>query len=237
MDNANYWNPILETLPREKLRTLQLKKFQRIFQWAYEHSKFYNKLYTDAGIEPGGSIPATRQRMEGLWGAKVYDQCGSTEIITGPGRQGRLVATSLDRLAQPCIRFDAKDIIQWSAEPCECGRTFRHLDGGIIGRSDDIMKVKGVLWAPSAVEDVVHGVDQLSDKYQIILYSKGDADQITLKVELLPEYETDKETIKQQVLSQLRLKTNLNYILEVHKYGSLPRFEGKGKRFQDLRKK
>ena len=444
MDPSVYWNPPLETLPRETLRGLQLKKFRRIFKWAYENSRFYHQLYSEAGIEPGdiktyedihkvpkieksmmrdvqgagkenypygdilcvgtdavcsyrqtsgttgqpvyqadtwqdwewgiecyshalwaqtyratdrmllpfgynifvafwaahyaaekiglevipggvlntearilkmqelesnamaatvsyvlnmgrvardkmgidpakdlkiekitvagepgGSIPATRKRMEELWGAKVYDQCGSTEIghwgwechhqaglhvneafflfeiedletgeiITEPGKKGRLVATSLDRMAQPCIRFDAKDIIQWNDEPCECGRTFRRLDGGIIGRCDDITKVKGVLWAPSAVEEVVRGFDQLSDEYQIILSKKGDADQIHLKVELMPGYENQEDQVGGALLAQLRLQTNLNYNLEFQKYGELPRFEGKGKRFQDLRDK
>ena len=50
---GKYWNPILETLAPEKLQKLQLKKLQNIFRWAYEHSKFYHKIYTDAGIEPG----------------------------------------------------------------------------------------------------------------------------------------------------------------------------------------
>ena len=53
MDVERYWNPILETLPREKLERLQLKKFHNIFKWAYEHSKFYHELYSDAGIEIG----------------------------------------------------------------------------------------------------------------------------------------------------------------------------------------
>jgi phenylacetate-CoA ligase len=53
MQNGEYWNPILETLPREKLERLQLKKFKEIFTWAYDHSRFYHKLYADAGIEPG----------------------------------------------------------------------------------------------------------------------------------------------------------------------------------------
>jgi len=47
-----FWNPIIETLPLEKIRRLQLKKFQKIFQWAYDHSKFHRKLYNDAGIKP-----------------------------------------------------------------------------------------------------------------------------------------------------------------------------------------
>ena len=48
-----YWNPILETLPQEKLQALQLKKFKRIMAWAYEHSPFYKKLYKDTGLAPG----------------------------------------------------------------------------------------------------------------------------------------------------------------------------------------
>ena len=52
-ENSAYWNPILETLPRERLRTLQVKKFKRILEWAYANSPFYRQLYKDAGIEPG----------------------------------------------------------------------------------------------------------------------------------------------------------------------------------------
>ncbi|HOJ43018.1 MAG TPA: hypothetical protein PK800_02755, partial [Syntrophorhabdaceae bacterium] len=52
-DNGIYWNPILETMDRERLRILQFKKFKRIFEWAYANSPFYKRLYKDAGIEPG----------------------------------------------------------------------------------------------------------------------------------------------------------------------------------------
>ena len=48
-----YWNPILESLPSEKMEQLQLKKFREIFKWAYERSKFYHQFYSKAGIEPG----------------------------------------------------------------------------------------------------------------------------------------------------------------------------------------
>ena len=53
INTGKYWNPILETLPQEKLRNLQLIKFQRIFKWAYDNSPFYHDLYHGAGIEPG----------------------------------------------------------------------------------------------------------------------------------------------------------------------------------------
>ena len=439
MNREEYWNPILETLPREKLQQLQLQKFREIFRWAYEHSEFYHKLYSDAGLkpgdirsfedirkvpkieksmmrgiqgkepypygdilcvplrevtayrqtsgttgqpvyqadtwqdwelgtesycyalyaqgyrdtdrfflpfgynifvafwaahyaaeklgcevipggvlntearilkmqelratamaatptyvlgmaetarkmgidppkdlyirkitvagEPGGSVPATRKRMEDAWGAKVYDQVGSTEIghwgwecryqsglhvneafflfeledietgapITEPGKRGKVVVTSLNRMAQPCIRFDVKDTARWSEKACECGRSFRLLDGGLIGRTDDITKVKGVLLAPMTIEEVVRSLPQLGNEYQVVVTKKGDIDDITLKVELLPEFNDQIDALKGKLEDQLRLKTNLGYNIEFHDYGTLPRSEAKTRRFQDRR--
>ena len=226
----------------------------------------YIRKITVAG-EPGGSIPATRKRMEEAWGAKVYDLVGSTEIghfgwecryqsglhinealhlveiedidtgepVTEPGKKGKMVVTTFNRLAQPCIRFDVKDIIQWNPEMCECGRTFRLLDGGIMGRADDITKVKGVLLSPTAIEEVVRDIPQLSNEYQVVVTKKGDIDDITLKVEIIPEYQADADSIKTVLADQLRLKTNLGYHIEFHEYESLPRSQTKSRRFQDLR--
>ncbi|MDW7652403.1 MAG: hypothetical protein SCM57_13840, partial [Bacillota bacterium] len=60
-----------------------------------------------------------------------------------------------------CIRFDSKDVVEWADEPCSCGRTFRLFKGGVVGRADDITKVKGVLLAPSAIEEVVRSFCEL----------------------------------------------------------------------------
>ena len=220
--------------------------------------------------EAGGSVPATKKRMEEAWGAKVYDHVGATEIgawsyecscqsglhvnealflveiedidsgeiITGPEKRGKMVITALDRMAQPCIRFDSKDIIQWSPDECECGRTFRLLKGGVIGRADDITKVKGVLLAPTSIEEVVRSIPELSDEYEVLVTKKGDLDDITLKVELIPgQQNSNIETIRAKLIYQLRLKTNLGYNLEFHEYGTLPRYDVKAKRFKDLRHK
>ena len=226
-----------------------------------------NKI-TCAG-EPGASIPTTKRRMEEAWGAKVYDHAGATEIgawsfecteqsgglhvneafflveiedvetgeiIHEPGKRGKMIITALDRHAMPCIRFDSKDIIEWSPEPCPCGRTFRILKGGVLGRADDITKVKGVLLSPSAIEEVVRGTTGLSDEFEVVVDKVGDVDRITLKVELRPDAVSQKEEIQRQLTDQLRLKTNLGYKLEFHDYGTLPRYEVKAKRFKDLRK-
>lgn len=226
-----------------------------------------NKI-TCAG-EPGASIPSTKKRMEEAWGAKVYDHAGATEIgawsyecteqsgglhvneafflveiedvetgeiIHEPGRRGKMIITALDRQAMPCVRFDSKDIIEWSPKPCPCGRTFRVLKGGVLGRSDDITKVKGVLLSPSAIEEVVRGIEGLSDEFEVVVDKVGDMDRITLKIELLPDALNQQEAVQRQLTDQLRLKTNLGYKMEFHDFGSLPRYEVKARRFKDLRK-
>jgi phenylacetate-CoA ligase len=219
--------------------------------------------------EPGGSIPTTKKRMEEAWGTRVYDHIGATEIgawgyecvcqsgihinealftveiedintgelITEPDRPGKMIITNLDRMAQPCIRFDSKDIIEWSADRCECGRTFRTLKRGVIGRVDDITKVKGVLLAPTAIEEVVRSIPELGDEYEVVIVKKGDIDDITLKVELKPGNEGSIDAVKENLAGSLRLHTNLGYNIEFHDYGTLPRYDVKAKRFRDLRHK
>jgi phenylacetate-CoA ligase len=159
------------------------------------------------------------------------------EIIDEPGRRGKMIITALDRQAQPCVRFDSKDVIEWADEPCPCGRTTRLMKGGVVGRADDITKVKGVLLAPSAIEEVVRGLDGLGDEYEVIVEKDGDTDRIKLKVEVLPEAEDQCTLIEAALVDQLRLKTNLRYDIEICGCETLPRYEVKAKRFKDLRKK
>jgi len=147
-----------------------------------------------------------------------------------------MVITALDRCAQPCVRFDAKDVIEWDQRTCDCGRTFRLIKGGVVGRSDDITKVKGVLLAPAAIEEVVRGIDGLGDEYEVIVDRQADMDRIRLKVELMPGAEAQAGEIEARLKDQLRLKTNLGYRLEFYEYGRLPRYEVKARRFKDMRK-
>lgn len=220
--------------------------------------------------EPGACIPTTKRRMEEAWGAKVYDHIGATEsgawsyecteqpgglhvneafflveiedletgeVTDDPKKPGKMIITALDRSAKPCIRFDSKDVIRWSGQQCNCGRTFRLTDGGVMGRADDITKVKGVLLAPTAIEEVVRSISDLGDEYEVLVTKKGDIDDILLKVELLPGKEREEKDVLARLKDQLRLKTNLGYQIEAHPYGSLPRYELKAKRFKDLRMK
>jgi phenylacetate-CoA ligase len=159
------------------------------------------------------------------------------KIIDEPGRRGKMIITAFDRMAQPCVRFDSKDIIEWDPEPCPCGRTFRMIKGGVLGRADDITKVKGVLLAPAAIEEVVRGTDGLGDEYEVVVDTLGETDRIKLKVELAPGAQHRKTEIEAQLKDQLRLKTNLGYRIEFYDFGTLPRYDVKARRFKDLRKK
>src|SRR4030042_556291 len=149
----------------------------------------------------------TRPRRS--WELIQREDIETGEIIEEPGRKGKIVITALDRIAQPCIRFDSKDVAEWSKEPCPCGRTFRIIQGGVVGRTDDITKIKGVLIAPSAIEEVVRSIKGLSNEFEVIVTKKGDLDDITLKIALLPDAEKNRETILTQLRDQLRLKTHL----------------------------
>ena len=159
------------------------------------------------------------------------------EIIEEPGQRGKMIITALDRMAQPCVRFDSKDIIEWDSEPCACGRTFRIIKGGVVGRADDITKVKGVLLAPSAIEEVVRGIDGLGDEYEVVVDKLGDIDRIKLKIEIVSGSEDKVKSIESRLKNELRLKTNLGYRIEFYDYGQLPRYDVKAKRFKDLRNK
>ncbi len=186
--------------------------------WSYE-----------CASQPGGIHP-----NEAFFLVELVD-IESGQPIEEPNKPGKIIITAFDRMAQPCIRFDSKDVSMWG-EQCDCGRTFRLLKGGIHGRVDHITKVKGVLFSPFSVEEVVRGIPELGDEYELIVSRKGDTDEITLKVELDPKANSSKEAVMPKLARELRLKTNLAYKIEFHPFGSLPRYEIKAKRFKDLRK-
>lgn len=152
------------------------------------------------GGEPGASVPATRRRIEAMWGAKCFDAYGCLEFqpiaaecsaqdglhlmedfvyaeVVDPetgaavedGQPGVLVVSHLDKQAGPLLRWWTGDIVLRDSRPCACGRTHARLIGGVRGRADDMLVVRGVNVFPSAVEDVVRAIAGLSDEYRIVL--------------------------------------------------------------------
>lgn len=208
--------------------------------------------------EPGASVPATRERIEGAWGASAYDHAGMTEMgaygfacseqrgihvnegefvaeildpqsgrPVGKGQVGELVLTNLGRWGSPALRYRTGDLVRHGGYDCPCGRTFLHLPGGVLGRVDDMLIVRGVNVYPSALADVLHRFPEVAE-YRVIVTKEGAMDEITLLVECPPAMIAD-------IQEELRVALNLRIPIEAVEPGTLPRFELKARRVDDRR--
>ena len=201
--------------------------------------------------EPGAGIPAVRARIEAQWGARAFDHAGMTEVgaygyecaeqaglhvnesefvaevvepATGaPAREGELVLTNLGRLGAPAIRYRTGDRVRVADAPCACGRTFLRLEGGILGRLDDMLIVRGVNVFPAAVEGIVRRFPDV-DEFQIEVFRAGELDEVRVLLEA-----GDPATVRSV---QEALHVGLGLRLEVRSVPlrSLPRHELKARR-------
>ena len=156
--------------------------------------------------------------------------------VTRPGVPGRIVVSALDRQAQPCVRFDTKDVSMWADHGCGCGRSWRILSQGVHGRVDHITKVKGVLFSPIAAEEVVRSFPEFDGEFEIVVDKRGDLDHLSLRVEMPPESSPEaRQELAAKLESTLRWKTQLHFDIEPAEFGTLPRYALKSKRFHDRR--
>ena len=148
-----------------------------------------------------------------------------------PGEEGELVFTTLTKEAFPVLRFRTKDIAVYSEEGCECGRTLP-IQSRIKGRSDDMMKIKGVIVFPSQIEEAIMKVEGVSGNYVLVKKRKGA--MISLMARIEPTEERYKEgnldSLKKKVEEEIYAMLNLHVPVEIVKPNSLPRSEGKAKR-------
>ncbi|RLF91119.1 phenylacetate--CoA ligase [Thermococci archaeon] len=148
----------------------------------------------------------------------------------GEGEKGELVFTSLTKEAFPVIRFRTRDLV-YSMEECECGRTFpKH--SRIIGRADDMMKVKGVIVFPSQIEEAIVSVRGASENYQIVKYKRGPFTEIKVRVEPTAERfsKGNLDDLKREIEEEIQKIVGLRVEVEIASPGEIPRSEGKAKR-------
>jgi phenylacetate-CoA ligase len=211
--------------------------------------------------EPGGSIPATRDRIERSWGARVIDHHGLTEVgpvsfecweapgslhineaefiaevidvrtgeEVGDGQTGELVLTNLGRTASPAIRYRTGDIVVRRSHPCPCGRTWSRLDGGILGRADDMVNIRGVNVYPVGIESVVRRLPEVVE-FRSVVSRHGSMRSLRLEIEVAPEFQ-DSNAVASRVAYHLREALGLSVNVHVVESGTLPRFEMKANRF------
>lgn len=218
--------------------------------------------------EPGGSIPATRTRLEAAWrGARIVDHHGMTEVgpvtyecpyragrlhlietgylaeVINPstgepshGREGELVLTTLGRTGSPLLRYRTGDLVQPAfapesedAAPCECGRCELALEGGILGRADDMVIVRGVNIFPGAVEEVIRRFADVAE-YQVAINDAGGLAEMVVRVEPTSDC-ADIGGLARRIDAAFREAFSLRVPVLAVPPGSLPRFELKARRW------
>jgi phenylacetate-CoA ligase len=212
--------------------------------------------------EPGAGIPATRERIETLWGAECFDHPGASEVgawgcscsarrgvhvneaefiaevldpETGspaePGETGELVMTNLGRACFPVVRYRSGDIVRpLPRHTCGCGRTNLLLEGGILGRRDDMVTIRGVNVFPSAFLALLNAVPEVGE-HRLTAYQFQSMDQLHVEYEELGARDR-----REQLVALIREKLGIRVTVQSHGGGALPRFEAKARRFHDRRR-
>ena len=202
--------------------------------------------------EPGASIPATRERIEKELGVQAFDHTGATEVgahgfscsardgvhinesefivevidATGEARDegdGELVLTNLGRWGMPVIRYRTGDRVTAVRGACSCGRTLVKLAGGIAGRVDDMVTVRGVNVFPSAIEAIVRRFAEVGE-YRVELARVREMDELRCVVEAPAD-------VAERVGAAIHRELGIRCLVEAVAAGTLPRFEMKAKRF------
>lgn len=208
--------------------------------------------------EPGGSVPSTRSQIERLWGAKLFDHVGMTEMgaygysckeqsglhvnetqfiaevinpdtldHVAPGERGELVLTNLGRFGYPMIRYRTGDAVVYKPDACTCGNPFLFLPGGLLGRTDDMVVIRGVNIYPSSLEAIVREFDSIKE-FRIIYYTEQEMNQVKIQIE-------GPEKVVPALAQSLRKRVGLRIDVERMEDNSLTRFTMKARRVIDNR--
>jgi phenylacetate-CoA ligase len=209
--------------------------------------------------EPGGSVPGTKARIEEAWGARLFDHTGATEIgahgltcmgqcgvhlnegeflievinplTLKPADEGELVITNLDRIGSPVLRYRTGDHVKLNRDICDCGRTFIRIDGGIIGRVDQMLIVRGVNIFPSSLESIVRSFPPVQE-FRVIVRDVDAMDELLILVEVAGDNPEDViRAIGREAAHQIGLRIGVELAPQ-----PLPRFEMKASRVIDKRK-
>ena len=189
---------------------------------------------------PGVAVECEAQKglhiAEDIFYPEIIDP--NTGRTLGPDTPGELVLTNIEREGMPVIRFRTKDLTRLTYEKCECGRTHARMSR-ITGRSDDMIKVKGVAIFPSQIEKALLKVGDVEPHYLIIVTRPGTLDEIEVKVEASQDIFFDgvKEmmAIQERIGKSIENETGIRVKVTLVEPKTLPRFEGKAKRVIDER--
>ncbi|AGK60510.1 phenylacetate-CoA ligase [Archaeoglobus sulfaticallidus PM70-1] len=203
------------------------------------------KAYDSYGLSemngPGVAFECEEQYGLHIWADHYFIEIIDPETLepVSDGEKGELVLTPLTKQALPLIRYRTGDITYILDEgKCSCGRTHPRIHR-ILGRSDDMVVIRGINVFPSQIEDVLMRIPEVGDHFQVLITRNGSLDEITVRVEMVDEVFTgelsDFQRIQQKVQRELYKELNLRTNVELVEKGTIERFKLKSKRVIDMR--
>jgi phenylacetate-CoA ligase len=187
-------------------------------------------------VGPGVSFEC----LEGRGGAHVNEDHFLVEVVDPgsgtplpDGEVGELVFTTLTKEALPLLRYRTGDLASVTRDPCACGRTLARMSR-VVGRTDDMLIIRGVNVFPSEIERTLLAIPELSPHYQLVVERPGHLDELTVQVELR-DGEEGGERLEALIEERLGRALGLTARVDVLGAGALPRSEGKALRVVDRR--
>lgn len=163
-----------------------------------------------------------------------------TEEVLPEGESGELVITTLTKEALPVLRYRTRDITRLNYRPCKCGRTHCRMDKP-TGRSDDMLKIRGVNVFPSQIESVIMNIPQVAPYYELVINREGSSDTLEVRVELADATLLDSyknlEDLRANVKHKLKTVLGIDTKVSLVEPKTMARSAGKAKRIIDNRKK
>jgi len=145
------------------------------------------------------------------------------------GTRGELAVTSLNRPGMPVLRYRTGDLAALITGPCDCGRTLARIKGGVLGRADDMLIVRGVNLYPSAIDNLVRAIPSIVE-YEVEIRRVAEMDDLLLKIEAREG--SSFSDVEQAILHSFRSELNIRVSVEEAARGSLPRYEFKARRYK-----
>ncbi len=183
---------------------------------------------------PGIGIDCEKHEGIHYWNDYFYFEIidPDTGEVLPDGETGELVITTLKKAAAPLIRYRTHDLTRIIPHRCSCGRDYPMIDK-ITGRTDDMVKVKGVNIYPGQIDELMKEIEGLSSEYQIIIYHEEGRDRVLFRVETEPA--VDRVRLKEEIQKTFKNRIGIKADCECVKLGELPRSEKKSRRVFDYR--
>ena len=204
----------------------------------YIHEELGVELYDIYGLTeiygPGIGINCPHDTGMHYWDDYVYIEIidPKTGKTVPDGEEGEIVITTLVKEGAPLVRFRTHDISRIIPGECPCGSKFPRLDT-IMGRTDDMMKIKGVNVFPSQIEEILQTFPELSSEYQIRISHLDGKDTMRIYVET--NGSVDFQDLANRIAVKVKSVIGFTPIVKVVENGLLPRSEKKTKRVIDER--